>query len=743
MPRADRSDPAAVTVLPWGELALAAVLAALGGLGFVAAFRLEDLVRPVTVAAATGVTVGLVVTGILRRGAAATFAVAAPVLGLAAVAVCGVDAATLVTGLRDGPRTILTSALPAPSEPELLLVPFVATALAAVVGAELVQRSRLAIAPTLPSLLVFVVGLAFGGEGRLPPLWAPTAWVLVAALVTGWRSGGDADADEPVAGGAHGRSRPRSGRAHLPSLRAVAMVVLVAVPVAGGARWLGPRLPGAEQRERFDLRDLVDQPAHAQQVANPLIAVTAWQDGPDDTLFTATTSHRVERWRLAVLDAYDGSEWRSSAGFVPVGTELPPSPVGDGADEAEIERLDVTQTVEPAGLGGRWLPVVDRAFEVSPPGSLFDRAGGVLLVDGTELPERYTVRSAVPQVDPERLVSAAVADDDEARAALALPADVPEDAHALAAEIVKGAGSAYARAAAIERYLAASPDATFELATDELPSGHSVGHLRCFLFAPERCGRRGSTEQFVAAYALLARSSGLPTRVVVGFVASRTAGRDEVTAHDATAWAEVKLAGIGWVAFNPVPDPTVEITPPTTEVPGASEPPATQPAAPSPAEADTGASAEQVDAAASGASGSGVVAWVAGVLVAGVVLLALPALWRGQRRRRRRRARSAAGRIAGAWAAAIDELAATGATVTRAMAVADVVEAGERQLGSAAASLVPLGAVVNRAHFAGPAPRDHDAEQAWELSDRFRSERRSARPLGRRLREYLALRSPA
>jgi hypothetical protein len=134
---------------------------------------------------------------------------------------------------------------------------------------------------------------------------------------------------------------------------------------------------------------------------------------------------------------------------------------------------------------------------------------------------------------------------------------------------------------------------------------------------------------------------------------------------------------------------------------------------------------------------------VAGVLVAGVVLLALPALWRGQRRRRRRRARSAAGRIAGAWAAAIDELAAAGATVTRAMAVADVVEAGERQLGSAAASLVPLGAVVNRAHFAGPAPRDHDAEQAWELSDRFRSERRSARPLGRRLREYLALRSPA
>ena len=68
---------------------------------------------------------------------------------------------------------------------------------------------------------------------------------------------------------------------------------------------------------------------------------------------------------------------------------------------------------------------------------------------------------------------------------------------------------------------------------------------------------------------LLARTAGLPTRVVVGFDAARSAGRSEVTAHDATAWAEVKLAGLGWVAFDPVPDPTVEITPPTTGVAGA------------------------------------------------------------------------------------------------------------------------------------------------------------------------------
>ncbi|HEV7761745.1 MAG TPA: transglutaminaseTgpA domain-containing protein, partial [Acidimicrobiales bacterium] len=557
------------------DLVLVAALAALGGLGFVAAFRLDDLVQPVVAAAVAGVAVSLVVTGLAGRGVTTALLVAVPVLAAVAVVAGGIDAGALVPGLRDGPRTILTSAVPAPGLPELLMVPFAATALAGLLGAELAQRSRLAIAPTMAPLAVFVVGLAFGGEGRLPPLWIPTAWVLLAALLTGWRAGGsDAEADVPVVSGRHSRGRSArrgSGRRALPSVRGLATVVLVAVPLAGCARWLGPHLPGAEQRERFDLRGLVDPPARDQQVANPLIAVTAWQDGPDDPLFTADTSAPVDRWRLAVLDAYDGVEWRSSAGFVAAGTDLPGPLVTDDSDDSdgsggsggddEVDRREVTETVEPTGLGGRWLPVVDRAVEVSTPGTLFDRAGGVLLVDGAELPERYTVRSAVPEPDPDRLVGAAVADDDEARATLALPDGVPDDVGALADEIVKGTGSAYARAAAIERYLAASPGVPYELATEDLPSGHSIGHLRCFLFAPERCARRGSTEQFVAAYALLARAAGLPTRVVVGFEAARTEGRTDVTAHDATAWAEVKLAGVGWVAFDPVPDPTVEITP--------------------------------------------------------------------------------------------------------------------------------------------------------------------------------------
>jgi hypothetical protein len=709
----------------------------------------------VAVGAVAGVAVSLAVTGLARRSVGTTLLVAVPVLAAAAVAGCGIDPGGLVSGLRDGPRTILTSAVPAPGRPELVLVPYVATALAALLSAELTERSRVAVVPALPPLVVGALGLAFGGEGRLPPLWIPAAWVLVAAVLTGWRAGGsDVEADVPVVRGAHSRSRRRSRMLApgLPSLRAVAVVVLVAVPLAGCARWLGPRLPGADQRERFDLRGLVDQPVRTQEVANPLVAVTAWQDGPDDPLFTAEMSGRVDRWRLAVLDVYDGIEWRSAAGFVAAGPDLPGPPVtGDGtggagpAPAADVATQEVQGTVEPTGLDGRWLPVVDRAVEVSAPDVLFDRSGGVLLVDGAGLPASYAVRSAVPELDPDVLVGAGVADDEEARAALALPDGVPDDVGALADEVVQGTGSAYARAAAIERHLAASPDVPYELATEELPSGHSVGHLRCFLFAAERCGRRGSTEQFVAAYALLARSAGLPARVVVGFAASPTAGPSDVGAHDATAWAEVKLAGVGWVAFDPVPDPNVEITPPTTGVAGATAPPVPQP----PTSVDTGAdegAAPEPDVPASpeeGSGGRGAPLAVGLAVALGLLVMALPALWRGRRRRRRQRAGTPAGRIAGAWAAALDELAATGAEVTRAMAVVDVVRTCRARTGPAAEALGPLGALVNRSLFAAGTPGDGDARQAWALSDRFRAERRRGRSPGRRLREYLFVRSSA
>src|SRR5690606_19959378 len=146
--------------------------------------------------------------------------------------------------------------------------------------------------------------------------------------------------------------------------------------------------------------------------------------------------------------------------------------------------------------------------------------------------------SVVAEPDLSTLPSAPAASDPESLAALDLPSGVPEELVALA-EDVAGPGSAYSRAVALTSYLSAPSDDGFTLVVDEPPSGHTVGHITCFLLLEDRCGRSGSTEQFVASFAVLARAAGLPTRVVVGFRAPNVAPGEtgEVTGALATAWA--------------------------------------------------------------------------------------------------------------------------------------------------------------------------------------------------------------
>lgn len=86
--------------------------------------------------------------------------------------------------------------------------------------------------------------------------------------------------------------------------------------------------------------------------------------------------------------------------------------------------------------------------------------------------------------------------------------------------------------------------------------------------------------------ALMARDLGLPSRVVLGFLpknedgeitdarTEKTSGNGtkiEFTGNDVTAWVEIKLQGLGWVAFYPtpketkMPDENQNLTPPNPQ----------------------------------------------------------------------------------------------------------------------------------------------------------------------------------
>ncbi|MEO5420452.1 transglutaminase-like domain-containing protein, partial [Bifidobacterium catenulatum] len=91
--------------------------------------------------------------------------------------------------------------------------------------------------------------------------------------------------------------------------------------------------------------------------------------------------------------------------------------------------------------------------------------------------------------------------------------------------------------------------------------------------------------QYASAMALMARSLGLPSRVVLGFLPKDDEGEIsenrtekqgkntviEFTGNDVTAWVEIKMDGYGWVAFYPtpketkVPDENQNLTPPNPQ----------------------------------------------------------------------------------------------------------------------------------------------------------------------------------
>jgi hypothetical protein len=328
---------------------------------------------------------------------------------------------------------------------------------------------------------------------------------------------------------------------------------------------------------------------------------------------------------------------------------------------------------------------------------------------------------------------------------LDLPAALPADITAAAEEITDGSGTAYQQAIAIEGFLARPSGGTpFELAVEQPPTGHSLGHLRCFLFDAARCGRQGSTEQFVAAFAVLARAAGLPTRVVVGFAGSGDPARSEVSAHDVTAWAEVRFEGIGWVAFDPLPDPGGTNTPGSDAAGGGGPIGDQTPSADAGGDADAGADADtSSDHPATGTAHDRPPAWVGAPVTGGVLVVALPALVRGGRRRRRRRAATPRGRITGAWAEVVDQLRWSGVRVPSTAAVTGVVRAACEELEGIADPLVPLGDLVNRARFAAGEMADSDAAAAWRYADAFARRRRRSRSLRQRVCEYPLLVSVA
>ena len=268
---------------------------------------------------------------------------------------------------------------------------------------------------------------------------------------------------------------------------------------------------------------------------------------------------------------------------------------------------------------------------------------------------RYSLTALSPNLTATALANSGSAPNSIVVPMTALPPTTPAVFGDTALVVTSAGDSDYEKAVLLQNWF--REDNRFTYSTDRRP-GSGMRLLADFITTD----RVGYCEQFAAAYAVLARSLGLPARVVVGFLdgSEVSGGRREFTTEDLHAWPEVYFGGLGWVRFEPTPGGRTGAAPAYTRESVQESPSQPAPSVAAPTRVPrTGAEAGDPGSA-DGSGGLPLVGWLnwLGWTLLVILVLALtatPRLVREARRRRWLGASDAVGLANGAWA----ELVAT------------------------------------------------------------------------------------
>ncbi len=587
----------------------------------------------------------------------------------------------LVAGVTDSWQLTLQSTWPVRPDAELLLFVPVLVLCTAMVGIELLRWPAVAV---LPSLVLVALSQAFVAvSGTVATLVAFGYAVVVAGMFV---------------------SRARSAIVPTIALGLVAGVAVTAVDT-------GPA---------FSLQQSHSAQAPLPRTASPLSEVAARLSNPDAQVFSYTGDAPVDRWRLVVLDGFDGVTWTPTEQYRRLGVEISPPTGVTVPTAAHSARLTVPGD-------GPWVPSQAMPASVAGIAPLVDQATGMLLVPGRAGQVEYDLRWWEPEVDPDRLGDAGVSAD-------FAPGDlgiVPPGIAELARAATGGARPTFRTALVLEQYLSRE----YRIATGTgLPTGSGWPQLREFLLDT----KRGTSEQFAASYVVLARIVGIPARLAVGYRGPQASGDGRVVVRnrDVLAWPEVAVTGVGWVPLDPAgaaggaasagsrlaqvtAQARAGLPPPDGKLP---DPPLPDPS-PVP---EPGPVIDWV------ALALWVVAGLLALFVVGVIAVPVVKVVRTWRRRRL----TGAPGVVAAWWEARDLLRAYGTRVTPGMTARELAAVSE---GPVVDNLNRLAGRLDTALWSGAGADDGDVAAAWTAVREIRRTL-ARRPVGERVRAVFAVR---
>jgi transglutaminase-like putative cysteine protease len=267
----------------------------------------------------------------------------------------------------------------------------------------------------------------------------------------------------------------------------------------------------------------------------------------------AVDAERADYWRLTSLVNFNGTRWspleqQPREELLPGGRLVPTHP----------PRLyeSMTQRVTISGLEGELLPTAGQPDSVivtdvvdgrdSDDLSYEFETSTIKIQGGATEELGYAVTSAIARPSFKEMNTSSIG--------TAAPSYLDPGPIAISPEVVSLIDDWTSRFDTPFKKLVAVQDnlRQFTYSIDVEPTA-STDKLSEFLLST----RRGYCQQFAAAFALIARHLGFPTRVSIGFLPGETNLADpthfNIRGTDAHAWPEVLFEDYGWVRFEPTP----------------------------------------------------------------------------------------------------------------------------------------------------------------------------------------------
>lgn len=349
-----------------------------------------------------------------------------------------------------------------------------------------------------------------------PALVCVFAIVLLACLRAGRRSEGQRFALDP----ARSRPLPRAVLAvHGAAFAAVAAALVVTIPPLGAmveARIV--RLIGGSMGRTTGFSSTLRLGSMAGMLQSDVVVMRIEGAQP-------------EYLRGAVYDHYEARMWTSTEGDA-----HRRSVVADARKAHSATRITIARETSFVRREARWFLPANACALGTPPGRV--------AIDDNAVahPEPATAPTAIwystEACTPEAPVAARRAD-------LDVPSRLRPTLDAIATEWTLGAGTDREKLRAIEEHLR-----TFQYVIDAARETHADPIVH---FLTE--DRRGHCELFASSFALLARTRGIPTRVVTGYHVGESnalGGYAVVRERNAHAWVEAWVDG-RWRAWDPTP----------------------------------------------------------------------------------------------------------------------------------------------------------------------------------------------